>query len=142
MSGCCFTPMRCPSFFGVDSDCETVNHSIKVVDGDLAENSAAISALIIQLGTDRFANGERGFWGEQFMAFPIGNRLWTLTGSVGAATQVTVLADQMVREAVEPLISQGFFDEIKVNAVRTIDGVELTLDALKDGQSLFSVVVG
>lgn len=140
MTGC-FNPLGLPDFFpSADGDCEAVLHDMNVVGGDLATAiNPAISAILIQLNTDAFDNGQRGFWGDQFLDFPIGCGLWKLSGQQ-AVEGVTVRADQMIREAIEPLIDQGLVDDVKVRVIRTASGIDAEVDAFKSGKSIFGVV--
>ena len=138
MTDLCYTPIKCPSFFSVAGDCETVNHDIRINEGCLDEGDPVVSAVIIQLLTDRRADGQGGFWGDEFIGFPIGSRLHTLSGRP-TSQNLNALTDEMIREALEPLIDQGCFDEVSVRVVDTVEGPEALVDILKDGKSLFSL---
>lgn len=136
----CYSPMDCPSIFAGSGDCETVGHDIAVKGGGLAEAvNSALSSVLIQLNTDRYNNGERGFWGDQFLGFPIGNQLWRIAGSQ-AAFGVTATVDEYIREALGPLITQDLFDDIRVRVVRIAGGVEADVDLLRNGESIFRTV--
>jgi phage gp46-like protein len=134
----CYTPMDSPDFFAGESDCLTSRHDLKVKHGGLAQNvQRSISAILIQLNTDARSKGERGWWGNQFQPFEIGNRLWTISGNTNAAG-VVARADEAIRAALQPLIGQGLIDRIDVNVVRTIGGIEATVDAYKNDENIFS----
>lgn len=139
MTRSCYTPMRCPSFFPIAGDCDTVNHDLKITGGDLAEGNDLFSAILIQLHSNRRDGDEGGFWGDEFVGFPLGSRLWTLSGNTGSG--LAVKADEMIREALDIFIQQGRADEILVRTVDTINGLELRVDVLKEGRSLFSGVL-
>lgn len=143
----CYTPMDFPAFHAFDGSCEgefgglEVKHDFVVENGGLKPNDIlTINAILIQLGTDLRANNQRGWWGNQFEGFEIGSRMWTITGQQNVSG-VTVLADEMIREALGPLIDQGLFDEIRVRSVRVVGGVESEIDILKNGQSLMRTVI-
>lgn len=137
----CYDFINSPSFFYVEGDCEAVNHDIKIDKGDLANDDLIVmSAILIQLSSDRKLGTERGFWGDQFTGFPLGTHIWSLTGKP-SGDDITVKADEMIRVALEPFIDQGLIDEVKVRAVRTIDGVEAEIDLLKNNVSVFKAVI-
>lgn len=50
-------------------------------------------------------------------------------------------AEAYIRDALKPLINQGLFDEVRVETVQVVGGVEATVDILKNGESLFRMVV-
>jgi phage gp46-like protein len=129
--------MDSPDFFAGESDCLSSKHDVKIQNGGLAQNSdPIISAILIQLNTDANVDGERGWWGNQFMPFPIGNRLWSIIGSQKQG--LTVKAEEAIREALQPLITQRLIDKVNVTVVRTIDGIEASVDIFKDDKSIFS----
>lgn len=143
----CYSPMDCPTFFPIDGDCESVNHDLVVREGDLTEDEVrTISAVLIQLNTnlrssDALSLDERGgWWGDQFLPFPMGTRLWTLSGQQNVAG-VTVQADEMIRSALGPLIDQGMFDDIRVRSVKVMDGIDSEVTLLKGGQTLLTTVL-
>lgn len=141
MTNYCYTPMDSPAFFYGEGDCDIVSHDLMVKSGDLSpDENQIISAILIQLNSDLVKDGERGFWGDEFIGFPLGTHLWTLNGQANT-TGITVKADQMIRQALEPLISQGLIDSIQVKATRIVGGVEAQVDVIKDGKSLFTMVV-
>ena len=137
----CYEAITSPSFFDIEGECGIVNHDIKVSKGGLAtSDNSILSAILIQLNSDQKSEGERGFWGDQFLGFPLGTKLWTLQGR-GSFVGITVKADELIREGLTPLIDQGLIDELRVRPVRTIDGVDASVDALKNNVSIFSTVI-
>lgn len=133
MSCYCLTPMDSPAFFYGAGDCETVNHNLRVVSGDLAGADDIVSAILIQLGSDQLHDSERGFWGDEFQSAPIGNKLWTLAGYTGQ--DVSAKVDEYIRDALRPLIRAGWIDRIEVATVRTISGSEISLTVYRgDGE--------
>lgn len=138
----CYTPIDAPAFFPGESQCgDPVGHDLLVKGGGLSgSEQMAVSAILIQLHTDALFRGERGWWGDVFQPFPIGSRFW----SIGGAGKLTLFplaeVDKMIRAALAPLISQGLIDEIRIKTVRTVDGVDADVDAIKDGRSLFRTV--
>ena len=138
MSDLCYTSIQCPSFFNIEGDCETVGHDIKVTNGCLGSGDPLISAVLIQLLSDRREGSAGGFWGDEFLGFNLGSSLWTLNGQPNTS-ELNVRVDEMIREALDPLINQGFMDEVQVRVVRKIDGPEARVNLLKEGKSLFSV---
>lgn len=138
----CYTEMRCPSFFYGEGDCETIEHDLRIIEGDLSEDTnGVLSALLIQLNTDKFFNGESGFWADQFEGFNIGSDFWKINGS-NNFDELPVLVDEFARDAINPLIDQGFIDEVSVRTVRVVGGVQAFIDVLKDGQSLLRFSFG
>jgi phage gp46-like protein len=137
----CYTPLDSPEFFAFQGDCENVKHDLQLSSGGLAENKAtSLSAILIQLNTEARSGNEGGWWGDQFQPFPIGNRLWQITGQStkpGSAAK----ADEEIRRAMEPLIDQGLFDEIRVRAVTTITGLEAEVDTIRTGKSIFKTLL-
>lgn len=139
----CYTPIDCPAFFAGEGDCGApVAHDLQMAGGTLATSaSMLISAALIQLHTDARDEGRRGWWGDEFQPFPIGSRFWTIGQAGKQASFRLAKVDEMIRSALAPLISQGLLDELKITTVRTLSGVDATVDAIKDGRSLFRTVV-
>jgi phage gp46-like protein len=137
----CYTPLDSPEFFAFEGDCENLKHDLKTKNGGLATNeNATLSAILIQLNTEARSGNDRGWWGDQFQPFPIGNRLWQITGrstQPGAAAK----ADEEIRRALEPLIDQGLFDEIRVRTVTTTKGLEAEVDTIRTGKSIFKTLL-
>lgn len=127
-----------PSFFYEDGDCDNTNHDIRITSGDLdGSDLDVVSAVLIQLNTDARFDSQRGWWGEEFMGFPIGSKLWSIQ-----QTGITAIrADELVREAIEPLITQGLINDVRVNAIKTIDGVDVDIDLLRNNRSIFTVTL-
>lgn len=138
MTQSCYNPILQPDFFATTGDCENILHDIQIVDGQLRPVAdAAIAAIIIQLGTDKVLANQRGFWGDQFVGFPLGTHAWTLTDNVeGETNTLRVRADEYIREALQELISQGFFDAVEIRTVEVVDGFELTVNVTRDGETL------
>jgi phage gp46-like protein len=136
----CVTEIDSPSFFAVPGDCgEPVAHDLRTLDGGLSgKERIAVSAALIQLNTDSRYLGERGWWGDEFQPFAIGSRLWRvpLDRSFPLAR-----VDEMIRQALGPLISQGVTDEIRTNLVRTVAGVDAIVELVKGGNVIFRTVV-
>lgn len=84
--------------------------------GEFAAGNALHSAVIMQLFTDKrlpddqaqridpFERG--GWWGDAFAPFAMGSLLWTLY-SEALSDKTASLAERYVREALQPLITQG-----------------------------------
>lgn len=136
----CYTPIQQPDFFAVNGDCGNLLHDLAIEDGQFKPVAeAAISALIIQLGTDKKLQGQRGFWGDEFIGFPLGTHAWTLTNNIqGDTNSLRVRADEYIREALEELVSNGFFDEFTIRTVETLEGFELQINIFREGESLAS----
>jgi phage gp46-like protein len=133
--------MDCPSIFAEDGDCETVSHDLRSTAGGLDEGAdRALSAILIQLNTDKHFLGERGWWGDQFQDFEIGNHLWRALGS-GGVDSTAVLIEEYIRDALNPLIDQDVIDDIRVRVVRVVGGFEAQVDALRNGTSIFRTVI-
>lgn len=135
----CFTPMDSPDFFYGAGDCETVGHDLKIERGDLISGDDLISAILIQLGTDARSGNQRGWWGDEFQPFPLGNKMWTINGEplVGAGARV----DEHIRTALSPLIKSKLIDEIAVGTVKTIDGYEISLTVKRGGTSILKALI-
>ena len=138
----CYSPMDAPAFFAAQAACgQPLAHDLQVREGDLApSDQIVISAILIQLHTDARLGNERGWWGDQFSRFPLGSRFWTIGQAQRVESFRLARVDEMIRAALAPLIAQGIIDEILVKTVRTVDGVDATVDAIKDGRSLFRTV--
>ncbi len=139
----CYTPIDSPMFFSENGDCGGVKHDLIVEKGDLKGSginsfNSIISAVLIQLNSDQVFDGERGWWGDEFLGFPLGNLAWRIAENTPADKR-TVRADAVIREALDPLIKQGMIDEIKIKTVQVVGGVEATVDILKNGQTIFRV---
>ena len=135
----CYTPIDSPSFLYGAGDCETVKHDLTVERGDLAAGDDLISAILIQLGTDARANGERGWWGDEFQPFVLGNRIWTMSGLPVNGTAAKV--DEHIRTALAPLIKSKLIDEIAVTTVKTIAGYEVSLTVKRGGASILKALI-
>lgn len=138
----CYSPIDAPAFFPGESDCGLpVAHDLVVKGGGLSgSQQLAISAILIQLHSDARYLDERGWWGDEFQPFAIGSRFWSIGGAGKQSSFKTAKVDEMIRAALAPLISQGIIDEIRIKTVRTVDGVDADVDAVKDGRSLFRTV--
>jgi len=136
----CYSPIDGPSFFFGAGDCETVNHDLRIDAGDLAGGDDLISAVLIQLGTDARVGDERGWWGDEFQPFPIGNQIWSLTGRPASIGGTTAKVDEYIRTALAPLIASRLIDEITVATVKTIDGFEIALTLKRGGASIMKAL--
>lgn len=140
----CYTAMDSPAFFYAEGDCGEVNHDLKIVKGDLKTAdintvNGVISAVLIQLNTDKVYENERGWWGDEFQGFPIGTLAWTMQ-KMKTSDNYALRAEAYILDGLKPLIAQGLFDDIKVETVQVVGGVEATVDILKNGESLFRMV--
>lgn len=141
----CYTAMDSPTFFYVSGECGEANHDLKIVKGDLKTAdintiNSVISAVLIQLNTDKVYEQERGWWGDEFQSFPIGNLVWTMQ-MTKSTDSYALQAEAYIRDALKPLMAQGLFDDIRIDTVRVIGGVEATVDIVKNGSSLFRMVM-
>ena len=137
----CYTPVDSPSFFYGAGDCETVRHDLRIDAGDLAAGDDLVSAALIQLGTDARVGDERGWWGDEFQPFPIGNQVWSMTGLPASVAGTSAKVDEHIRAALAPLISSGLIDEITVTTVKTIDGFEIALTLKRGGSSIMKALI-
>lgn len=140
----CYTAMDSPVFFYTEGNCGEVNHDLKIIKGDLktadtTEMNSVISAVLIQLNTDKREGNERGWWGDEFLGFQLGNLAWTMQ-KTKTSDSYALRAEAYIRDALKPLINQGLFDDVKVETVQVIGGVEATVDIIKNNESLFKVV--
>lgn len=140
----CYSAMDSPAFFYVQGDCGETNHDLKIVKGDLKTAdintvNGIISAVLIQLNTDKVYENERGWWGDEFQGFEIGNLTWVM--QTMKTSDYALQAEAYIRDALKPLISQGLFDDTNVETVRVVGGVAATVDILKNGESLFRMVI-
>lgn len=141
----CYSPMDSPAFFDEQGECGEVNHDLKIIKGDIktADSNTingVISAVLIQLNTDKAYQHERGWWGDEFQGFAIGNLAWTMQ-KMNSSDSYALRAEAYIRDALKPLIAQGLFDEVRVETVQVVGGVEATLDIFKNGESLFKMVM-
>lgn len=141
----CYSPMDSPAFFYGQGDCGEPKHDLHIIKGDLktADSNTingVISAVLIQLNTDKVYQSERGWWGDEFQGFEIGNLTWTMP-KMKTSDSYALRAEAYIRDALKPLINQGLFDEVRVETVQVVGGVEATVDILKNGESLFRMVV-
>lgn len=133
MSQYCYTPMDSPTFFGINGECGILLHDLDIEDGDLKAGDELISAIIIQLTTDMVYDKERGFFGDEFIGFPLGNQVWTLKGKPNR-DNIQAKADQMIRQALEPIIDQGMIDDLVTRTVRVVGGYQSEIDIVKSGE--------
>lgn len=139
----CYTAMDSPAFFAQDGDCGVIKHDLRIKEGDLKRTgigdvNSIISAVLIQLNTDQVNDGNRGWWGDELLGFNIGAQLWTLKDY--PASERTVMADSMIRAALEPIIKQGLIDDFTVSISQIVGGIEAEIDIIKDGSTLFKVL--
>lgn len=139
----CYTPIDGPMFFYENSECGVVKHDFKLKSGDLksAETGSVdsiISAVLIQLNTNQLHKNKEGWWGDEFLGFNIGSQLYRLKDS--PASDRAVVADSMIREALEPLIKQDLIDDFKVVVSLVMGGIEAEIDIIKDGKTIFRVM--
>ncbi len=95
--------------------------------GDIATDAGLQTAVIISLLSDREAapgdvlpddNGPRGWWGDAYLGFKLGSRLWLLRRTV--LTQKTLnLAQDYAMEALQWMIDFGIAGSVNVVATAT-----------------------
>ncbi|MDD2794355.1 phage GP46 family protein [Acidocella sp.] len=95
--------------------------------GDIAIDAGLQTAVIISLLSDREAapgdvlpddNGPRGWWGDAYLGFKLGSRLWLLRRTV--LTQKTLnLAQDYAMEALQWMIDFGIAGSVSVVATAT-----------------------
>lgn len=141
----CYTAMDSPVFFYARGECGDANHDLKIVKGnlktaDINTLNGVISAVLIQLNTDQVYENERGWWGDEFQGFPIGNLTWVMQ-KVRTSDSYALRAEAYIRDALKPLTAQGLIDDVQIETVQVVGGVEATVDILKNGESLFKMVM-
>lgn len=141
MTDLCYDRIECPSVFPQNSDdCADLQHDIRIIGGCLEEGDSVLSAILIQLGSHRLVEGERGWWGEQFLGFQLGTRVWKIAGRA-LSENVRAELDESIREALDPLIDQGCIDEVSVRVIDTFDGPQARVRVFKDGRELLEVAM-
>lgn len=141
----CYTAMDSPAFFYAGGECGEAHHDLKIEKGnlktaDINTLNGVISAVLIQLNTDKVYDNERGWWGDEFQGFSIGNLTWTMQ-KFRTSDSYALRAEAYIRDALSPLITQGLFDDLRIETVQIVGGVEATVDILKNGESLFRMVM-
>ena len=137
----CYTPVESYTFFFNPSECNDLNHDLRIHKGDLSnKEDKLISSIIIQLHTDARVNGERGWWGDQFLEYPIGIKTWSLLAKSNT-TYAQVAYEAFTREALQPFIDQGLIDSYELSVVQTIDGFEGNITIFKDNQEFLRTVI-
>lgn len=128
----CYSPIDSPDFLYAAGDCEIVKHDLTVENGGLADGD--LSAVLIQLGTDRRQDDKRGWWGDEFQPFPLGNRAWAIAGTVGQ--DLPAKLDEVIREALDPLIDSGVINSYDLRTVQTINGQEIDLTLRRGSETV------
>lgn len=98
---------------------------LAVRDDDLAADDGLRTAVLLSLFTDRRAEADdklpsgdgdrRGWWADQFMADPIGSRLWLLDRSK-SLPEVVRDAEAYASEALAWFVEDGVADRVDVFA--------------------------
>jgi len=96
-------------------DCSGPGGDVAFSGGDLAAGDQLRSIVMMQLLTDARDNGERGWWGNYAMPFPIGSRLWTLRQRPRNA-ETLIDAERLANEALAYLVTQGLAASFEVSA--------------------------
>lgn len=136
MTRYCYTPMDAPTLFYAAGECGDIRHDWRVTNGDMArDGDQVISAVLMQLGSDRVVNGERGWWGDQFLGFPIGNTIWTHAGKKDDPAAI----EAAIRTCLDPIVAQGFIDAVRVKSVQTVSGRTYVVDLIKNDAILYTV---
>jgi phage gp46-like protein len=119
-------------------DCPPVMPDWILSGGDLGRGNDLASIVMTQLFTDKRADGQRGWWGNQFMPFEIGSELWRLQGQP-ATQKAAIDAERYVQEALDPLAKQGLFETYSVSATLIGNKLSMTVDLQSSqGVSLFT----
>ena len=137
----CYTPMDSPDFFGGLGDCEKIKHDLRAKNGGLDGGNELTSAIIIQMNTHAGFEGENGWWGDQFERYPLGNKLWLLTGKNSDQQGMTAKMDEYIRAALRPLIAQNAITKLDIRAVRTIDGAEASVDITTPNGDTLGIII-
>ena len=137
----CRSEIDSPAFLYGAGDCDSLHHDLQVSHGGLAPGDDLVSAVLIQLGSDAREAGERGWWGDQFQPFPLGNRMWTLAGKPAAAAGMAARVDEAMRDALQPMIRSGMIEAISVRTVRTMAGAEVALELTRGGAAILKATI-
>lgn len=131
-------PFHGPWHFGPQSgDCPPQMPDWIISRGDLGQDDELRNAAMIQLLTDRI---DGGWWGDEFQPFAVGSQLWKLQGRPMNESLV-LEAERMAREALEPLAAQGLFDNFAVTGSIRAGRLELTIDLIRDGETVLKFTV-
>jgi len=121
-------------------DVEAVHCDWHVVSGDLASGNDLQTAILISLFTDRLANADdefdgndrRGWWGDG--EYRIGSRFWLLQRQK-LTTDVALKAEQYAKEALQWLVDDGVVKTIQIQArIRWPDRLYLTIEYTRPDQ--------
>ncbi len=139
----CYTEMDNPTFFYGAGKCGEINHDLQVKNGDLASDNSLISAILIQLHTDGAVvdnNGLtlKGWWGDEFADFAIGNSLWNIKENVKYNERVAN-AEETIMTAMEKLTEQGLIDNVNVSITQVINGLDIEVGISKQGEDILTL---
>lgn len=136
-------------FFDVGTDCP----DLEIKDGGLRFDPGLVTAVMISLFTDRFANEEerpptesdpRGWWGDVFsepITDQIGSRIWTIERSkINEETAASL--EEFSKEALDWMIEDGISDNIIATAVIVSgDRINLAIQIFRpDGVTTFRFI--
>ncbi len=136
----CYTEMDNPTFFYEVGKCGEINHDLQVKNGNLASDNSLISAILIQLHTDGAVidnNGHtlKGWWGNEFADFEIGNSLWNIKENAKYNERVA-FAEETIMTAMEKLTEQDLIDSVNVSITQVINGLDIKVGISKDGEEI------
>lgn len=109
-------------------------------DPDLLTDNQLHSAITLSVYTDAWVDGERGWWGDSYHPDnPIANsKLWTLLGKP-ANEENRQLGEEYVKESVQWLIDEGYFDRIDIETqhiANQLDWFAFSLTCQRNGQTV------
>ena len=110
------------------TDLKTIGGSffaLSLAKNDIETDDGLETAVALSLFTDRIiedeeerlegVSGRGGFWGDQFLASPMGSRLWLLKRSKRTA-DVLPVAEQYAQEALAWITEEGIAERVEVSA--------------------------
>jgi phage gp46-like protein len=118
-------------------DCPATPPDWVIINGDLGQVNEVNNAILIQAMTTKT---ETGWWGDDFLPFPIGSELNLLQGRP-LTDELIVDAERMVRESFEPLVSQGLFDTFTVDGSISDGKLKMAITLIRDGETLMTFAV-
>ena len=130
-------PLREPwHWFPTNSDdCKGAGADIAFQGGDLARGNELVSAVMMQILTDKSSNGTGGWWGSYDMPFEPGSHLWLLRDRPSLDKDTILDAERYVRDALDPLIKQGLASRYEVDVQAVDRRLQITIDMFDDGGS-------
>lgn len=99
----CYDQTVEPIFRGSDDSCEDVGFDLDLSGEVYGKSDAAISAAVIMLHSNARALNREGWWGDQFLDFPLGNRAWAIQNGADLGTDL----ETEIQDVFDRLVGTG-----------------------------------